>query len=52
MVYSNIFHGNVTDGKPLSVGFGALRITNYVTNHSTIWNSWLQEKTFDENTTF
>ena len=48
MDYSNIFCGNITDGKTLSQGSWALRITSYVTNHSTIWNSWLQEQTFDE----
>ena len=52
MVCSNIFHRNITDGKPLSDGSWAFRTTSYVTNHSTIWNSWLQKQTFDKNIFF
>ena len=52
MDYSNLYHGNITKGKPLSRGSWALRITSYVTNHSTKWNSWLQKQTFDEERNF
>ena len=44
MDYSNTYHGNITDGKPLPPGSWALRITTYGTNHCSTWNAWLKKQ--------
>ena len=41
MDYSEYYHGNVKGHKPLPEGQWALRVTSYVTNYVSIWNSWL-----------
>ena len=52
MDYSEYYHGNVTDGSPLPEGSWALRVTSYVTNHTSIWNNWLHNESNEEKNSF
>ena len=41
--YSNVYHGNISEGLQIDDDAWALRITSYVTVHASSWNNWVKK---------
>ena len=52
MDYSEYYHENVIDHKPLPESSWTLRVRSYITNHVSIWNNWLYYQTNDNRNSF
>ena len=52
MDYSEKFHGNISNGLSIGDNSWALRITSYVTVHTSSWSNWVKSFKNNEATQF